>query len=261
MTRRLVKWVRDRASRLARVALETAGAARERFAGLPVISEGWISKEMLTRCLATARPTILEIGANDGEHTLWFLELFERPRIHCFEPDPRALKRFRQRVGEEEAVTVSEIAIGESDGVAVFFQSDGVKGDGTVPEPEEGWDYSGSLRQPKRHLEVYPWVKFERTITVPARSLDSWCAEHQVRDVDLIWMDVQGAELDVIRGARQVLGRTRYLFTEYSNLELYAGQVGLRELLDNLMGFEVVARFREDILLANLSFDPPGIAR
>jgi hypothetical protein len=70
--------------------------------------------------------------------------------------------------------------------------------------------------------------------------------------IDFIWMDVQGAEIDVFRGAQEVLANARYLYTEYSNRELYAGQYNLRRLLWYLKGYRVVVRYRGDVLLENM---------
>ena len=64
-------------------------------------------------------------------------------------------------------------------------------------------------------------------------------------------MDVQGAEIDVIRGGRNALKYTRYLYTEYSNKELYEGQISLKPLLDELIDFDVIVRYPDDILLKN----------
>lgn len=68
-------------------------------------------------------------------------------------------------------------------------------------------------------------------------------------------MDVQGAESDVIAGGQKTLGRTRFIYTEYSDRELYEGQLSLRSILDLLPAFEVVTLYpREiegDVLLRN----------
>ena len=98
---------------------------------------------------------------------------------------------------------------------------------------------------------VHPWVKFEKTITVSTCRLDDWCAENGVKQVDFIWMDVQGAEGDVIAGAPKILQETRFLYTEYSNKELYDGQPSLKRLLAQLPSFDVVARYEGDVLLRN----------
>ncbi len=70
-------------------------------------------------------------------------------------------------------------------------------------------------------------------------------------------MDVQGAESDVIAAGRQTLGNTRFIYTEYSDKELYEGQLSLQAILDLLPSFEVVTKYpREvegDVLLRNTS--------
>lgn len=65
---------------------------------------------------------------------------------------------------------------------------------------EEGWDASGSIRKPKNHLADFPEVTFDEPITVQTMTLDTRCDENGIEAIDFIWMDVQGSEIDVIRG-------------------------------------------------------------
>jgi FkbM family methyltransferase len=122
-------------------------------------------------------------------------------------------------------------------------------------DSDEGWDFSGSIRRPKNHLREHPWVKFDKIIAVRTCRLDDWCAETGIEEVDFIWMDVQGAEGDVIKGATRTLEKTRFLYTEYSNNELYAGQPSLKVLLAILPSFKIVAKYGRpgdgDVLLRN----------
>jgi hypothetical protein len=48
--------------------------------------------------------------------------------------------------------------------------------------------------------------------------------------VDFMWVDVQGAEDLVFTGAKDVLSRTRYVYTEYAT-DLYEGQLNRRSNL------------------------------
>ena len=98
-------------------------------------------------------------------------------------------------------------------------------------------------------------MQFDEELTVVTRSLDSWSAEHGVGPVDLIWADVQGAEGDLVRGGRETLARTRYLYTEFGSSEYYEGQVSLDALLALLPGWDVVRRFPGDVLLVNPAAD------
>ena len=58
--------------------------------------------------------------------------------------------------------------------------------------------------------------------------------------IDFIWADVQGAERKMIQGGLQTLSRTEWLYTEYSDVELYEGQPSLSEILVMLPDWRVV---------------------
>ena len=215
--------------------------------GEPPVIDSSITKEFIHQLVSRPNPTILEIGCHHGDHTLWFWEIFDFPKIFCFEPDPRAASCFKHKIGNRPEISLYEYAISSKNGEITFYMSSGQESD-IMPE---GWDYSGSIRTPKNHLKVHPWCKFEKNIIVKTKTLDTWYQEKEIDGVDFIWMDVQGAEIDVIRGGRNALRNTRYLYTEYSNKELYEGQISLKQLLKELPEFEVVIRYPEDILLRN----------
>jgi len=223
-----------------------------RLRGEPPLTESAITKEFIHRLVSRPDPTILEIGCNDGSNTRWFLEVFDSPRIFCFEPDPRAASRFRRQIGERPEISFYEYAIGNKNGEETFFMSGGEE----TEEMPEGWDRSGSIRKPKNVTRAHPWCKFEKNIIIPTKTLDTWCAEQGIDQIDFIWMDVQGAEIDVIRGGRNALRKTRFLYTEYNNKELYEGQLSLKQLLKELPWFDVVVRYEDDILLKNKTLLP-----
>ena len=211
-----------------------------------------INETMLTTCVGRPDPVILDVGCNDGQTTRWFLDMFENPRICCFEPDPRAISRFKKLVGERPDVMLFEMAVGDHEGTIDFYQSGGKQDDEWLAKTmPEGWDLSGSIKEPHRHLALHPQVTFGDQIRVPVDTLDAVCDKYGIGPVDFIWLDVQGAELEVFSGGRKTLAQTRYLYTEYSEHELYKGQVGLRKMLDQLPGFSVMVRYPEDALLRN----------
>jgi FkbM family methyltransferase len=217
-----------------------------------------ISEDELKSCIGKDNPIILDIGCNDGSHTLWFLRLFPAATVYSFEPDPRALARFKTLVGNDRRIHLSDIAISDNDGVAEFYQSNGSRDERTLAAFPDGWDLSGSLRPPKLHLEEHPWVTFDSKIHVRTKMLDSWNAGVGLEEIDLIWMDVQGAEGDVFAGGKNTLERTKYVYTEYSNKELYEGQLDLPRIQLALSNFTLVQRYACDVLLKNNRIDSPA---
>ncbi len=215
-----------------------------------------IGADLISKMVNSDAPVILEIGANNGAHTLWFLEIFPNATIYAFEPDPRASAKFKARVNDPR-VRLVECAIGDVDNEEIEFYMSGGLPSGISPERvaefPEGWDMSGSLLPPKSHVERWPGITFDEKIKVPVRALDSWSRENGIGNVDLIWADTQGAEGKVIAGGLDTLSRTRFFYTEYSNDEWYEGQVTLRMIMDRLEKFKVICRFPEDVLLQNMS--------
>lgn len=168
------------------------------------------------------RPVIFEIGAHHMEDT---------PRIkppecdyYAFEPDPRNVQVIHQnQLATRYGVNFFPLAIGDKEGFVEFCMSDGV-GD------RQGWSYSSSMRPPKLHLQMHPWCTFNDKTLVYATTLDRFSQAHKIEFVDFIWMDVQGCEDLVFAGATETLKRTKYLFTEYANEELYEGEKDLSTL-------------------------------
>ena len=188
---------------------------------------------------------------------MWFLEIFAEPRIYCFEPDPRAIARFKRTLCDHPEVELFEVALSDSDGETTFYQSSGQKSERHAAIMPEGWDRSGSIRPPKQHLRKHPWVKFDPAIKVKTSTLDSWAENRGLETIDFIWMDVQGAEINVFKGGRDTLNNTRFVYTEYSNQELYEGQPGLSQLVAQMEDFEILAIYPDDVLLRNRKFELP----
>lgn len=221
------------------------GPMRDLFYKMRGLATTSLTHEEIGALVKKPNPTILEIGCNNGSDTLALLRVMPQAKIYCFEPEPRAVARFKEQLGSHlDKVRLFEIAVSDRTGQIDFHSSGG----GNLPD---GWDQSGSIRRPKNHVIEYPWVKFEKTIAVSTCRLDDWCAENGVDQIDFIWMDVQGAEGDVIAGASKILESTRFLYTEYSNNELYDGQPSFRNLLARVPSFDVVARYPGDVLLRN----------
>ncbi len=207
------------------------------------IQKGEISFKNIRDMVGKDDAIILEIGANGGEHTQRFLDAFPAGRVYCFEPEPRAIKRWKSRISDMRA-TLVETAVGRETGSIRFHRSDGDFGHG----PHTGWDLSGSIKAPREHLEQHPKVVFDDQIDVPLCTLDDWTRDAGITEIDFIWADVQGAENDLIEGARETLARTRFFYTEYSNREMYEGQWSLEQIAKNLPDHRLMTRWRADAL-------------
>lgn len=170
--------------------------------------------------------TIFDIGCCEGEDSIRLKKQFPNSRIFSFEPLPSnviKIKKNLKRYGLSQK-NLYLIAFGDNDGKAVFYVSSGHPDH--LPKLKD-WDYgnkSSSLLPPKKHKEVLRWVKFKQKISVSTRRLDSFCQQHSIDKIDFIYLDVQGAELMVLRGAGNFIKRIGAIWLEVEAVELYANQ-------------------------------------
>lgn len=194
---------------------------------------------------------IIEIGANNGETTEKFLELFPNSTVFAFEPDQRAVQEFKHRFMRNKRVELYEALVTEEmdkpqidfypSNKNTFFKS-----------IEANWHYSGSYLRPHIHLMRHPTINFSENVKVDRVTLDSWYSTKSIDLINLIWMDTQGAEFNILTGASEVLSKTLYIFMEYSIFELYYGQKTLKSILKLLPGWRVMRLYPHDVLLVNI---------
>ena len=191
---------------------------------------------------------LIEIGAHFGEDTRRFRHMLPTARIVAFEPDPRNIAIIRN-TGIDRICEFYPVALSDKNETRTFYMSSGKATHDTDRQHlENDWSSSSSLKRPTGHLNEHKWITFPQTAMVDCMRLDDVTS---LKDsvVDFIWVDVQGAEDIVFSGAKELLSRTRYVYTEYAT-NLYEGQLN-RDQLIQMFGREwsVVHDFGGDILL------------
>lgn len=136
--------------------------------------------------------TLLDVGAHDGAFTLPFAAL-PGSRVLAFEPLPGAFARLRGAAGALPNVTLRPEALGDAEGEATLTLPvlDGV--------PQEQWASTA-----KGYAGLDARVTEQRH-TVPLRRLDGFA----LTDLTAVKLDAEGAEYEVLRGARETLLRCR----------------------------------------------------
>jgi FkbM family methyltransferase len=135
--------------------------------------------------------TVLDLGAHYGLYTLLASKrVGSRGQVIAFEPSPRERKILRFHLGLNlcRNVRVEGLALGDEDQEADLH---------VVQGSQTGCN---SLRPPMADSEARP-------IRVRVRRLDGWLAEQKLFGVDFVKLDVEGAELSVLKGAEHMLER------------------------------------------------------
>jgi FkbM family methyltransferase len=167
--------------------------------------------------LRHTKPSLLvDVGAAAGTVSQLMLSLSPASRVIAFEPFPGNFPFIEAVAAQHQQMTLKKAAVGKRTGTANFAVG------GTVQGTEPGWerlvgyssagylDRNDALSQARSKIEVHV-VRLDDEIKEP---------------VTFLKIDVEGGELDVLRGAEKVIRNgVAMILCEYS------GQAGVLEFL------------------------------
>jgi FkbM family methyltransferase len=163
--------------------------------------------------------TVVDVGAHVGLFSAAIKELCPGASLHAFEPQESCFALLSNRLRRYSNSWASKVAVGERAGEVRFYAN--------AFSPS-----SSVLPMAQRHVEAFPNTRVAEPTTVQMRTLDEMLAGVELRANVLMKIDVQGYELQVLRGGAQILERTDYVLVEMSLVELYKGQPLFREVTE-----------------------------
>ena len=258
---------------LHRVICRTLLPALERRRGFQTIADDpfWFRLELLTgrheaetanalRSLTRPGMTVLDIGAHIGYFTRLFAQsVGGTGQVIAFEPHPRTHQTLRQNTRGMSNVRVLQAAVAEADGSAELYDYLMMSASGSLQHDEA---LARQQRDQTRTGDVTPRLTDDfqmRAYSVATVSVDSCLRQLGIERVDVVKMDIEGAELSALRGMQETIARSPglALVMEYNPAALSAfghdPQAALAEALE--LGFDSVAAIGEDGTLRDWTRD------
>lgn len=165
---------------------------------------------------------IILVGAWEGGEVKGFLEEGVQ-NVYLFEAEPSAINILKQTYGDDIRVRLFEGAVAAEPGNVKKFH---ILNHG-----------SSSLFAPNLGVlkKILPDFQVEEEIEVKTITLDSslrgfWGKWDEDKLKTFVILDIQGGELEAVKGASELLGRTGWIQAEVSTTELYQGQNTLTQL-------------------------------
>jgi FkbM family methyltransferase len=150
--------------------------------------------------------TVFDVGANRGDYTRACLERLPKAHIHAFEIAPKTFAALEAAVADCERITLNAFGLSDRAGHIQFNYN------------TELDDLSTSFDATKK-LHATGW----QTLALPIITGDEYCSNHAISHVDLLKMDVEGAEHLVLAGFRNMLtaGNIAAIQFEYGMVNIY----------------------------------------
>lgn len=177
---------------------------------------------------------VIDVGANRGQFTLACRLALPGVPVVAFEPIPSEAEIFRKVHSRLPQISLYELALGEYQGSAILHLS-------------KSADSSSLLPIGLKQRELFVNTSEVGTITVPVQRMDELSNCWVGRSRQLLKLDVQGYELQVLRGSLETLRSCAYVYAECSEVSLYDGQA-LRAEVEAFLkdqGFLLVNRYNE----------------
>jgi FkbM family methyltransferase len=175
----------------------------------------------------SAKPVVLDIGANVGQTITAVRRAFPDATIHAFEPSPLTFAELERKCGGLPRVHLNCVALGRRRSTVQFSQYEDSQFSSVLPPGPDAT------------------TRVVSTVSVSLRSVDDYCAEHGIAYVDLLKTDTQGFELEVLSGADRMFGegRVSLVLVELIFSADYARQARYHEILRYLdeRGFQAMA--------------------
>ncbi len=159
--------------------------------------------------LPNESPVIVDGGANTGTMTQLFLKQYRSPVIHAFEPIPALAQQLKTRFAAHGNVTVHGAALGAHEKSVAFNVVRNLVSSSVLAPSAVNRGYHGDKMDVRQVVEV-PQVRLENVMAG--------------RDVDLLKLDLQGYELEALKGCGSLLDRIKIITTEVEFAMLYDGQ-------------------------------------
>ena len=169
--------------------------------------------------------TIIDAGASIGKTTEKLSKIFPLASIHALEPYTPFFNQLQSTVNKNKNIITKKLALTYENSSRTLNINKSAGTNSLLDSSNEGKEIYGN------QLETI------ETIKVKCKKLDDYLKEERIDDVDLIKLDLQGSELDAIRGGFESFkkGKIKYVLCEILFQRHYDSQPSADQIFNELM--------------------------
>jgi len=170
----------------------------------------FVDLKSLCKSIDLIHPTFIDGGAHNGSTILKLREEgFIDSVIYAFEPIPHAAQALKA-LGDSN-VTVFSKALSNTDGTVIFNVNKKA--------------VTSSMFEPDMAKVYHPTLTdLSEKISVPTVQIDTLVKNKEMNQPDIIKLDLQGAELQALKGSIETMKHVKIIYTEVEFVKLYKEQ-------------------------------------
>lgn len=167
-----------------------------------------VQKELIKK----TKPMIFDIGANRGDISAKYQQLYKKATIHAFEPFPDTYKILYENSKITGCIS-NNLALDEQPGEKCLYINKSV-------------DTNSFLESSRIGASSDEYCRTVDKLVVQTTSIDVYCLKNKIATIDIMKLDVQGAELMVLKGSKFMLEqkRIKLIYTEVYFKQQYKDQ-------------------------------------
>ena len=156
---------------------------------------------------------IFDVGANRGNTTLKYSQIFPNAEIHSFEPFPKSYEVFINLHKDNLNVNINKYALSSNIGTSILNVNESVDTNSFLESKKIG------ANSDKSCVSV-------GQISIKTNTIDNYCLKNNIMEIDILKIDVQGSEIEVLKGALNMLknGRIKLIYLETYFKQQYVNQ-------------------------------------
>lgn len=185
----------------------------------------------------------LDVGANQGEYTLFAAKRLTKGAVIAFEPVDEIYEQLHRNIALNHFINIKTLKLGLSDSVGVLpiyeMQATGANHEGLA-----------TLFQSELRGKVIQQIQLD--------TLDNLALQLNLQRIDFIKVDIEGAELSMLKGARETISRFRpQVMVEMNDDTFKAAGYSKTQVIEffDQLGYKANAIDRQGELIPILSFN------